>query len=165
MELYKHQKSILKDDPKKCLIAWGTGSGKTATALMLAEGNTLVIAPKTTRDDKTWQNNLKKLGKDVKLTVISKEEIRRDYMSLPAFDTLIIDEAHTIAGVTPNVKYKNRKPYPKTSQLFEACHSYIKMNKPKRLYLLTATPIRSPMSVLALAWLLDKEIDFSTVTG
>ena len=160
MNLYAHQKKIIKDDPKKCLIAWGTGSGKTATALMLAKGTTLVIAPKTTRDDKTWQNNLKKINKDITLTVISKEDMRKNYMSLAAFDTLIIDEAHTVSGLTPNVTYRNKKPYPKTSQLFEACHSYIKMNKPKRLYLLTATPIRSPMSVLALAWLLGKEIDF-----
>lgn len=160
MKLFKHQQDIISDDPKKCGLFLGTGSGKTLTALSLAEGKTLVVAPKTTRDDKTWQKNLAKLGKSLHLTVISKEDLRRDFLHLGQYDTVIFDESHTIAGVTPSMCYRNKKQIPKTSQVFEAALHFIKVNPPKRLYLLTATPIRSPMTVLAFAWLLGKEWPF-----
>jgi len=160
--LYKHQQDIINDDPKKCGLFLGTGSGKTLTALSLAEGKTLVIAPKTTRDDRTWQRNFEKIKNDkiTKLQVISKEDLRRDHETLPYYDTIIIDEAHTVSGVTPTIHYKNKKPKPKTSQVFDAAYFLVKKLSPKRLYLLTATPIRSPMSVLAIAWLLGKDWDF-----
>ena len=63
IKLYKHQEDLLEKDPKKCLISWATGSGKTAMSLMLAEGKTLVVTTKTVRDDETWQKNLAKLDK------------------------------------------------------------------------------------------------------
>lgn len=158
--LYKHQRDIIADDPKKCGLFLSTGSGKTITALSLAEGRTLVVVPKTTRDDRTWEKNLAKLGKSLHLTVLSKEDMRRDWEHIGQFDTEIYDEAHTIAGLTPNMCYKNKKQVPKTSQVFDACKNHLKQHPPKRLYLLTATPIRSPMTVLAFAWLLGKEWDF-----
>jgi superfamily II DNA or RNA helicase len=162
MKLFKHQQDILNADPKKCGLFLGTGTGKTITSLMLASGTTLVIAPKTTREDKTWERNLAKLEhhKITKLHVISKEEARRDLHMTPRYDTIIIDEAHTVSGVNPQIVYRNRQPYPKTSQVFEAVFRYIKRTCPDRLYLLTATPIRSPMSVLAIAWLLGRDWDF-----
>lgn len=162
MKLFKHQQDIIDADPKKCGLFLGTGSGKTITALMLAEGKTLVITTKTVRDDRTWEKNLAKLDKHkvTKLTVVSKEEMRRDAHMMPYFDTEIYDESHTVTGVSPQVVYKNKVPRPKMSQVFEAIWGHIKAQKPKRLYLLTATPIRNPMAVLAHAWLLGKEWDF-----
>lgn len=160
MKLFKHQQDIIDADPKKCGLFLGTGSGKTLTALSLAQGLTLVIAPKTTRDDRTWEKNLAKLGKSLHLTVISKEDMRRDWEHLGLYNTVIIDEAHTVAGVTPTMRWVNKKQIPKSSQVFEACLNYLKKKQPARLYLLTATPIRSPMTVLAFAWLLGKEWDF-----
>lgn len=160
MKLFKHQQDILNDNPKKCGLFLSTGSGKSAIALSLAEGRTLVVAPKTTRDDRTWEKNLAKLGKSLHLTVISKEEMRRDWEHLGRYDTVIIDEAHTVAGVTPTMRWVNKKQIPKSSQVFDACYKYLKHKQPSRLYLLTATPIRSPMTVLAFAWLLGKEWDF-----
>lgn len=162
MKLFKHQQDIIDADPKKCGLFLGTGSGKTITALMLAEGKTLVVTTKTVRDDKTWERNLEKLDKHkvTKLTVVSKEEMRRDAHMMPYFDTEIYDESHTVTGVSPQVVYKNKVPRPKMSQVFEAIWGHIKAQKPKRLYLLTATPIRNPMAVLAHAWLLGKDWDF-----
>ena len=162
MKLFKHQQDLINLDPKKCLIAWGTGGGKTIASLMLAEGKTLVVTTKTVRDDKTWERNLEKLDKHkvTKLTVVSKEEMRRDAHMMPYFDTEIYDESHTVTGVSPQIVYKNKVPRPKMSQVFEAIWGHIKAQKPKRLYLLTATPIRTPMAVLAHAWLLGKEWDF-----
>lgn len=177
MKLYTHQQKIIDEDPKKTGLFLGTGSGKTRIALYLAEGKTLVVAPKTQVEDQNWIRESKHFVRVTEstvtnegnlilgyrmpgLAVISKETFRRDHESLPAFDTLIFDEAHTSAGVTPNVRYKKRVAYPKASQLFEAAKAYIERTKPKRLYLCTATPIRSPMTVWGLATLLGCNWDF-----
>lgn len=154
MQLYKHQQDILNDDPKKCGLFLGTGSGKSLTALHLAKGKTLVICPKTTADDGTWTKN--GIGN---VTVISKETFRRDWdtkLRGIRFDTVIIDEAHTVCGISPVFKWVNKKPVPKTSQLFDALYGYINKHSPERLYLLTATPVRNPLAVFALMCLLGK---------
>lgn len=162
MKLYDHQKKIIADDPKKCGIFLGTGSGKTITTLLLARKKTLVICPKTQRDDKNWERaaRMLTLPSDFSLTVISKEEFRRDWKYLDRFDTVIVDEAHTCLGVTPSVRYRNRQAIPKTSQLFEALEQYVLSKNPERFYLVTATIVRSPMCVYAAMKLLGKEVDF-----
>lgn len=161
MKLYDHQQKIIETDPKKTGLFLGTGSGKTRIALILAVKNTLVIAPKTQVEDKNWYRESDILEKsDFTLTVISKETFRRDWESLPYFDTIIIDECHTVLGVTPNTRQRNKKIIPKTSQLFEALQGYIAKNPPQRLYLLTATILRSPMTVWGAAELLGKQWDF-----
>lgn len=161
---YKHQQEVIDKDPKVTGLWFGTGTGKTFLALSLAEGNTLVVAPKTVRDDKVWERQLDKMGAHSIsfLMVISKEDLRRDYDTLPKFDTVIIDESHCVSGLTANVRYRNKQPIPKASQLFEATQSYLKRTNPKRLYLCTATPVKNPMAVLASAWLLGKTWDFYT---
>lgn len=151
MQLYKHQQDILNDDPKKCGLFLGTGSGKSLTALHLAKGKTLVICPKTTAEDGTWTKN--GIGN---VTVISKETFRRDWQSLPYYQSLIGDEIHTMCGISPVFKWVNKKPVPKTSQLFDALYGYINKHSPERLYLLTATPVRNPLAVFALMCLLGK---------
>ena len=162
LTLFEHQRKIIEADPKKCGLFLGTGSGKTILALLLAEGKTLVVTTKTVRDDETWQKNLAKLDKHriTSLKVISKEEARRDIHMYPYFESLILDESHTVCGLNPQIVYKNKKGVPKMSQVFNAVWGYVKSQKPRRLYLLSATPIRTPMAVLAHAWLLGKDWDF-----
>lgn len=89
---YKHQQQIIDDDPKKCLIAWGTGCSKTRSALELARGKTLVLCPKQQREDETWQRNAEKFGIKIDLTVLSKEDLKKKWEILPGFDTVILDE-------------------------------------------------------------------------
>ena len=158
--LFKHQLEIIRDDKPKTGLFLGTGSGKTLIALSLARGKTLVICPKTQKEDKNWERELKKNNLNVKLTVISKETFRRDHKELPIFDTIIVDECHTVLGVMPNIRWVKRKPRPKASQLFEALESFVERSKPSRLYLCTATIIRSPMTVWAAAKLLGVNYDF-----
>jgi superfamily II DNA or RNA helicase len=148
--LYAHQQKIVDEDPKKCGLFLGTGSGKTRTALALGKGKILVICPKTTAIDSTWTKD----GNDV--TVISKETFRRDWDKLSRYDTVIIDEVHTVCGISPVFKWVKKQPVPKTSQLFDACHQFIQQTNPSRLYLLTATPVRNPLAVFALLVLLGK---------
>lgn len=160
MQLYEHQKRIITDDLKKCGLWIGTGCGKTLVCLLLARGNTLVVTTKTVRDDCVWEKNAVKFDIQVPLTVISKEDFRRDAEKLPRFDTIIFDEAHTILGVSPMTVWKKREKVIKTSQLFEAARSFLARTSPERLYLATATPTRSPMAVWGAATLLGKTWNF-----
>ena len=166
--LYDHQKKIIKEDKPIAGLWLGTGSGKTRTALYLAKGKTLIIAPKTQVEDRNWEREAMAIqstamagGMPIILPmVISKETFRRDWESLGKFDTVIVDEAHTCLGVTPNIRFVKKQPIPKTSQLFEALVSYIEKNKPKRIYLATATIMRSPMTVWGAAKILGKDWNF-----
>lgn len=158
--LYAHQEKIVKEDKPVAGLWLGTGSGKTLTALHLARGKVLVIAPKTQKEDQNWERELEANNIGLKLTVISKETFRRDWDLLPKFDTIIGDEAHTLLGVTPNIRYQNKKAIPKTSQLFEALLSYIQKHKPERIYMATATIMRSPMTVWGAAKVLGKDWNF-----
>lgn len=158
--LYKHQLKIIRDDPKKCGLWLGTGSGKTLTALSLARGNTLVICPKTQKEDRNWEREVEKNKLNIKLTTISKETFRRDWEKLPKFDTVIIDECHTALGVTPNIRYRKKVAIPKASQIFEAIESYLQRHNPSRLYLCTATIVRNPMTVWAASKLFGRGWDF-----
>lgn len=158
--LYDHQKEIIEADPKKCLIAHGTGGGKTFTCLSLARSKTLVVCPKQQKLDRTWEKNAEKFGIEIHLTVLSKEEFRKYSDTLEEYESLIFDECHTILGVTPDTKSRNRIIIPKSSQLFERTRDYIKRTDPKRLYFASATPVTKPMNLWAIATLLGRNWDF-----
>lgn len=164
MNLYSHQKRIIEEDKKKIGLFLGTGTGKTKIALSLARGNVLVICPKTQKEDRNWERewNTKEVhdADKINLTVISKEEFRRDWKMLPKFDTVIVDEAHTVLGVTPSIKWVKKQPFPKVSQLFEALSEYLEAKPPECIYLCTATIIRSPMTVWGAAKILGAKWDF-----
>lgn len=158
--LYEHQKKIIKENKLKCGLFLGTGASKTRTALELAEGSTLVICPKQQRDDETWERENEKWGTNKLLTVISKEDLRKNWKLLPYYDTVIIDECHNNLGVLPAYVQRKGVQYPKTSQIFEATYNFLKKRDPKRLYLLSATPIPKPMSMWAIGILLGQNWDF-----
>lgn len=160
MQLYKHQQKIIDEDPKKCGLFLGTGSGKTRVALLLARGNTLVICPKTQKEDKNWEREAEKLGLDIKLMVISKETFRRDAHELKYIDTVIVDEAETCLGATPNIKWVKKQPVVRASQLFDELCTFIKRISPSRIYLCTATITRSPMTVWGASQVLGKDWNF-----
>ncbi len=160
--LYDHQKKLLARDPRKSLIAWGTGSGKTTVALLLAKGSTLVVCPKTIKQAETWEREAKRLGLRAP-HVMTKEEFRlqvNSFLWKKRYDTVILDEAHTLSGASPDIRWRNKQREPRTSALYGAAYSYLNATKPDRLYLLTATPIRSAMSVWALGKLLGLAPDF-----
>lgn len=159
------------DNPEWTGLWLGTGTGKTRTALSLAKGDILVICPKTQKEDRNWEreqlaivqaavgrykgDEKVKVMKD-RLTVMSKEEFRRDAATLPRFNTVIVDEAHTCLGMTPNTRQRAKETIPKASQLYEALDAYLRRTKPDRLYLCTATIMKSPFTVYAAGCLLGK---------
>jgi len=157
---YQHQQRIIVEDKKKAGLFTGTGSGKTLTALLLAKGKTLVISPKQQKLDKTWEKNAEKFNLVCDLTVMSKEEFRRDHHKTGRFDTVIFDEAHTVLGVHPEMRQRKGKQIPKCSQLFEACLTYLQKHPPERLYLCSATPCPKPMAMWGIATLMGNKWDF-----
>lgn len=159
--LYDHQKKIVLEDKKKFGLFLSTGSGKTRTALMLARGATLIICPKTQWEDKNWEREAEKLNLDITtIYVISKEQFRKQAATLPPVKTIIVDEAHTMLGVTPNTRSRNKMVIPKASQLFDALEDYVTRVKPERIYLVTATIVKNPMTVWAAAKILGRSFDF-----
>ncbi len=158
--LYEHQLKVLKEDKHKCGLFLGTGAAKTRTALCLAEGKTLVICPKQQREDKTWERENKKWETKVRLTVISKEDIRKMWDILPKYQTVIIDEVHSCLGVSPNTVQRKGIQYPQTSQIYESTRKFIEKINPKRLYFLSATPAPKPMSMWGLGILMGQNWDF-----
>lgn len=160
MHLYNHQAKIVNSNPTKTGLFLGCGGGKTRIALALARGKTLVVCPKTQRDDRNWEREAEKMGIAIDLTIISKEQFRKEWDELPYYDTVIFDEAETCLGVTPNTRQRNKKIIPKTSQLFEAALGYVEKWSPERLYLCTATVTRTPFCVWGAGRLLGKKWDF-----
>lgn len=154
------QRQIILDDHPQTGIFLGTGVGKTLPSLILGHGRILVICPKQQKLDRTWQENNRKfnLGKDI--TVMSKEEFRRDWELVPYYDTLIFDEGHNMLGVMPELRQRNKIAVPKTSQIFEASLKYVLKHKPQRFYIVTATPMSKPMNVWAIAKLFGKNWDW-----
>lgn len=174
MNLYKHQETIVNADPKRCGLFLGTGSGKTRIALRLARGHALIIMPKTQYEDENWGREFRLLMDGPirydsqhgphEITCMSKETFKKIAPTLRAFDTVIVDEAHTMLGVTPNTRWRGRVEIPKASQLFEALDEYIERTKPERFYLCTATIVKSPMTVWAAAKLIlgCSKIEYTT---
>lgn len=160
LPLYEHQKKIIKENKLKCGIFTGTGSAKTRTALEMAEGTTLIICPKQQREDRTWQRNAEEFNIKCTMTVISKEDLRKCWETLSAYDTVIIDEVHNNLGVLPHYIQRKGVQIPKTSQIFEATQKYLKKHPPKRLYLCSATPVGKPLNLWAIATLLGEDWDF-----
>lgn len=157
--LYAHQKQIIDEDRKKVGLFLGVGSGKTRIALSLARGKTLVICPKQQALDRNWEEANETFGIGVDLTVLSKEKFKAQESSLQRFDTIILEEAHTLAGVTPQTQWKNKQPRLKTSQIYESVVRFIERTRPERVYPVTATPASKPMHVFAIASFLGVKWD------
>ncbi len=129
--LFEHQHALITQAPDRYLFAWGTGTGKSRTALELASlkthGPKLVICPKSLKEN--WRREiLKWCGSDDKWTIASKEEFRKYWNDLKKMECVIVDEAHYFAG---------------KSQMAKALHSYFKKYDVPFRYLLTATPFLS----------------------
>lgn len=162
MELFAHQKKILLDNPPRHLLAWGTGTGKTGTALSLYKQNAttcLVVCPKTLKEN--WRREVKRWldedavlfdPKDIRklgaVLIMSKEEFRKFWGNLPAYEAVIIDEAHTFAGIQ--------------SQLSKNAIKYLKYHNIKFRWLLTATPyLRNAWNVYMLGKLLGYDWNYA----
>ena len=143
MELYKHQQELILKDPKRHLLAWECGTGKTLAAITLAKINmttALVICPKSLKDQ--WREQI-----PGDWALYTKEEFKKHHKILPKYNCIICDEAHTFSGLS--------------SAMHKSLILYIKIHKPERIYLLTATPYMStPWNIYALAKILGHEPNY-----
>lgn len=150
MDLYPHQQKKLDRNTAQCLIPYGTGTGKTITVLELAKKNNvccLIICPKAQK--KMWNENVS--GYSQRHYVVTKEEFKRDFKTIPWHDGLIADEAHHFSG--------------RSSDLTKSLEKWIKVHKPTYRWLLTATPYRStPWNIQRLATFLGREMGYSAFT-
>lgn len=176
MKLYAHQQAIVDEDPTHAGLWLGTGSGKTITALMLSHGNVLVIAPKTQVEDRNWERawvevigdfelnhkipgracNCCKGAKKRTLTVMTFDKFKAIAHELDRFDTVIGDEIHGMLGVMPNTKSVKRVEVYAASQRFEALRDYVQRVQPERVYLCSATIVKSPLTVWGAEVILGK---------
>ena len=135
--LYAHQQRLIDRNPSKILLAHGTGTGKTISALSLAEKNgvqALIICPKALKP--MW---LRHAGSTpLQHVVMTKEEFRKQHKTLKRYNAIIVDEAHHFSGMS--------------SLLSKALTSYLSTHNPQYRWLLTATPFRStPWNIYRLA--------------
>lgn len=137
MPLYAHQQRFLAHNPRKALLAWSVGTGKTRAAIEWAlkkDVGTLVVCPKGLVQQ--WKDQVEPHH----FTVISKEDFKR---KAPGnCSALIIDEADHFFSA----HFK--------SALSKYLRAYIKRYDPA-LLLLTGTPYRSsPWNIYTAATLL-----------
>jgi len=153
--LYKHQQDFLKQNPNKSSLVWSCGTGKTRTAIEWAKqnnslvkvapdvlymGESLIICPKALKAN--WEREVEKWGFSLTMTVMTKEEFRRDWQKLYAFGTVIVDEVHN-GFLTPNFK----------SQMSKALKKYLAKHSVPRVLLLSATVYTSsPWNIYNLAY-------------
>lgn len=142
VNLYAHQQKMVDKSPDKHLLAFSTGTGKTITAISLVNGKedcdaVLVVCPKT--NVVQWAREIEKyVAEGMYVSVISKEEFKKQVKFLDRYDAVIVDEAHYFAGMT--------------SQLAKSLFWYMKKWDIKYRYLCTATPyLSSPLNIFTLA--------------
>jgi superfamily II DNA or RNA helicase len=142
VNLYAHQQKMVDKSPDKHLLAFSTGTGKTITAISLVNGKedcdaVLVVCPKT--NVVQWAREIEKYAEEgMYVSVISKEEFKKQVKFLDRYDAVIVDEAHYFAGMT--------------SQLAKSLFWYMKKHDIKYRYLCTATPyLSSPLNIFTLA--------------
>ena len=149
-ELYKHQLDIIEKEPDHYGFWWGTGTGKTRTAIEIVKrkkGSTLIVCPKMLKEN--WKRELEKWRCCPSYLIVSKEEFRDKFMRhATKFDNLIIDEAHFFSNYQ--------------SKMGKSLAKYIDWSKP-RVYLLTATPyLSTPWNIYTLAGYLGIKVSWGT---
>lgn len=147
MKLYQHQQELVDRNPAKHLICFGTGLGKSLTSMELSFKNrcnsTLVICPKSLKEK--WERDIESMRlnrtEDTNSRtwkVMSKEEFRKDWDKIYAYEAVIVDEAHYFSGIT--------------SLMSKALTKYLKKWRTPYVWLLTATPYMStPWNIYTLA--------------
>ena len=150
MQLYNHQKRLLEKNPKRILLSWSCGLGKSLASIELILKHTknfLVITPKGLK--KKWERDLQEhpVAKEHKWKVITKEEFRRDYEKIGHWGGVIIDESHNFASMK--------------SQLSKRLINWLKKNQISVRILCTATPyLSSPLNILRLAQILGYDWNY-----
>jgi len=137
--LFEHQKKSIQhyQDHPYCLNGSEAGTGKTLPAMAMLENTTksLVVCPAFLC--RNWRAEIKKFtGKESRIypekgniTIISADQVHKDASLFHNLDALAVDECHLFCNI------KARRTM--------ALHSYVKDFKPKKLILMSGTPMRN----------------------
>ncbi len=158
-KLYKHQEEFIKFLPKRYLLAWDVGVGKTKAATIWLDKistSSIIVTPKAlvkqwveallgyfpnSKEYKINETHYVIYSGNKKLTIVSKERFKSDLNKLHnecKYDAFVGDEAHLFAG--------------QKSQISKAVRVFIKAQNIENILLLTATPYTSsPWSIYTLA--------------
>lgn len=151
--LYKHQQQFVDAGYDKHLLAWPCGSGKSLAAMVACikgGGSTLIVCPKSLVDN--WPTEVKNSISEcykgkvqvIETGILSKENFKKTIRTTPRHENLILDEGHYFSG------YK--------SQMYKSVLWYINNRKPKRIYILTATPyLSTPFNIMCYGQLLGRK--------
>lgn len=149
MNLFKHQKEFLAQNPDKTALVWSCGTGKTRAACEWEKRGSeiaLVICPKALKTN--WEREGRKWR--ASLYVLTKEEFRKCWEDLDRFGQVIVDEVHN-GFLTPHFK----------SQMSKALRGYLKKHKVPRVLLLSATVYTSsPWNIFNLAFYVGRKLNW-----
>jgi superfamily II DNA or RNA helicase len=152
MELYSHQQEIIDNNPARHLLAFDVGTGKTLIAIRLANLNCktcIVVTIKTLKQK--WINDINSEPSTCQFFILTKEEFKAQHRTLPAYDGVIIDEAHWFAGVKSGMS---------KTMIWYCNHHNIKYR-----WLLSATPyLSTPYNIFTLARILGYDWNYYRFT-
>lgn len=172
IELYKHQKRLIKENKPKSLLPWSCGAGKTIGLIFLIAKNNienkpvLLICIKS--DLAKWVNIIKKfkinadvMTKEMFKKIATKKIFKKVYdvikertveikktrpcpQNIKFYNYVIFDEAHCAVNLT--------------SMMHKSFYAYLKFHQPQFIWLATATPYpNNPWGLYGLAKLLGYE--------
>lgn len=141
MKLYAHQQRFIDSNPRKALLVWEGGLGKTVAGCLWLKNqgylHALVICPKSIKAK--WQRDL--ITWDARAHVFTRDEIKK--IDLNRYEAIVIDEAQDFASP---LFEKNR------SARATIIYQYVRTHPNASILLLTATPVRStPWNIHTLA--------------
>ena len=120
--LLPHQKKAVESFNGYAYLAWETGTGKTLTALKIAENfkNVLIICPASTTHP-VWQSEIEKWNINIpNYKIISYDKFRRNYQSILKenfWNLIILDEAHKLKNIKAKITNIIMKIFPKTYKI------------------------------------------------
>jgi hypothetical protein len=152
MQLEPHQQQVIDENKEKVGLFFDKGIGKTIIALSLAQGKTLVVCKKQQKDEQTFERDRDKFGLTIDMTVMSRDEFRKNHKSIGFYNTLIIDEADQM--LNGDIAVWRGKMTMKSAQIAKALKWYVKEQKPTRIYPLSATILRTPVVLYNVAQIL-----------
>lgn len=155
--MYVH--ALIDEPDTKVGYFQSCGFGKTKIALLKSQKKTIVIMPKINKTDKSWEAEIKKWNINKDVLTISKEQFKIAHKKglIGRADTLILDEAHTMLGVSTQTRTIRGVQYFKSSDLFQSILDWVQKYNPENILLLSATIKRTPLVVFGAGLLLGKD--------
>lgn len=146
---FAHQQKLLDANPKKWMLNWSVGTGKTPAAIWLADKNklkTLIICPKYLKLN--WLREIERFSDNPKrFTIIHKEEFKKLCQKLPKYDCIICDEIQFFLGIK--------------SQMHKSICWYLKKHQIEYFYGLSGSVyLSSPWNVYCLGKIFGKEWNY-----